>query len=54
MPHKALPHQTKCDVIHEVKTISDSISQDILAQIFDYQTSHYKNQVHKNDCICNK
>ena len=33
--HKGVCHPTKCDLINDVKTISDSISQDILSQIFD-------------------
>ena len=34
-PHKGVRHQMKCDIINDVKLFSDSISQDILSQIFD-------------------
>ena len=47
-PQKALHHPTKCDVINDAKTISDSILQDILLQNFDVIQSDIaiQNQVH--------
>ena len=47
-PQKAARHPMLCDVINDVKTISDSISQDILSQIFDVIQSNValQKQVH--------
>ena len=46
MPHEAARHPTKCDVINQ--TIFDSISEDILLQIFDIIQADVslQNQVH--------